>query len=136
MTKSIIYTNENGGVSIINPPWINHTIEEIAAKDVPDGVDFEIVDTSTIPTERTFRNAWRKNGNAVQTDIPAAVEIAHTMRRAMRDEEMKPLDIQVTIPSEANAAEATRQLVRTKYATMQTNIDDSSTEAALIAAMS
>jgi hypothetical protein len=34
------------------------TIEEIAAKDVPAGKPFKIVDVSEIPSDRTFRNAW------------------------------------------------------------------------------
>jgi hypothetical protein len=34
------------------------TIEEIAAKDVPAGKPYKIVDASDIPTDRTFRNAW------------------------------------------------------------------------------
>ena len=34
------------------------TIEEIAAKDVPVGKPFKIVDVADIPTDRTFRNAW------------------------------------------------------------------------------
>jgi len=34
------------------------TIEQIAAKDVPFGVPFKIIDASTIPADRTFRNAW------------------------------------------------------------------------------
>jgi hypothetical protein len=34
------------------------TIEEIAAKDVPEGKPFKIVDVVDIPTDRTFRNAW------------------------------------------------------------------------------
>ena len=35
-----------------------HRIEEIAAKDVPAGKPFEIVDAADIPEDRTFRNAW------------------------------------------------------------------------------
>ena len=35
-----------------------HTIEELAAKDVPSGKPYKIVDVSDIPTDRTFRNAW------------------------------------------------------------------------------
>lgn len=55
----IIYPTSEGGVAIIIPaPDSGLTIEEIAAKDVPAGVPFRIVDASTIPTDRTFRNAW------------------------------------------------------------------------------
>jgi hypothetical protein len=59
MNQRIIYPNDNGGVSIIVPaPECGLTIEEIAAKDVPAGKPYKIVDVSEIPTDRTFRNAW------------------------------------------------------------------------------
>jgi hypothetical protein len=59
MTKRIIYPTDDGGVAIIIPaPECGLTIEEIAAKDVPAGKEFKIVDTADVPTDRTFRNAW------------------------------------------------------------------------------
>lgn len=58
MNQRIIYENDEGGVSIIVPADCGLTIEEIAAKDVPAGKTYQIVDVSDIPTDRTFRNAW------------------------------------------------------------------------------
>ena len=55
----IIYPTADGGVAVIVPTdECGLTIEEIAAKDVPQGVPFKIVDVADIPTDRTFRNAW------------------------------------------------------------------------------
>lgn len=55
----IIYPTPEGGVAIIIPILdCGLTVEEIAAKDVPAGVPFRIVDASEIPADRTFRNAW------------------------------------------------------------------------------
>jgi len=55
----IIYPTPEGGVAIIIPaPDCGLTPEQIAAKDVPPGVPFRIVEADTIPTDRTFRNAW------------------------------------------------------------------------------
>ena len=57
----IIYPNDDGGVAILIPApeaLETMTIEEIAAKDVPAGKPFKIVDVSDIPSDRTFRNAW------------------------------------------------------------------------------
>ncbi len=55
----IIYPTPEGGVAIIIPaPDCGLTIEQIAAKDVPAGVPFRIVDVSEVPSDRTFRNAW------------------------------------------------------------------------------
>ena len=59
MSQRIIFPNDEGGVAIIVPaPDCGLTIEEIAAKDVPAGKPYKIVDVSDIPTDRTFRNAW------------------------------------------------------------------------------
>lgn len=61
MTQRIIYPNDDGGVSILipTPEYLSeHTIEELAAKDVPAGKPYKIVATEDIPTDRTFRDAW------------------------------------------------------------------------------
>jgi hypothetical protein len=58
MNQRIVYQNDEGGISIIVPADCGLTIEEIAAKDVPQGKKYHIVDISEIPTDRTFRNAW------------------------------------------------------------------------------
>tara|TARA_R100000458_G_C8225239_1_gene208438 strand:+ start:385 stop:585 length:201 start_codon:yes stop_codon:yes gene_type:complete len=57
--KRIIYNNDNGGISIIIPADnCGLTVEQIQAKDVPSGKTSWIVDTSTVPTDRSFRDAW------------------------------------------------------------------------------
>lgn len=61
MNQRIIYPNDDGGVSILIPTpeyLTEHTIEELAAKDVPAGKPYKIVDVSEIPEDRTFRDAW------------------------------------------------------------------------------
>ena len=58
MNQRIIYPTDDGGVAIIIPADCGLTIEEIAAKDVPTGKPYKIVDVADIPTDRTFRNAW------------------------------------------------------------------------------
>ncbi len=63
----------------------------------------------------------------IQIDISKAKEIAHSKRREARAEEFKPLDIQATIPTLAEQAESERQLVRDKYAAIQTEIDAATT---------
>lgn len=55
----IIYPTDEGGVAVIIPAAeCGLTIEEIAAKDVPAGKPYKIVDVSDIPEDRTFRDAW------------------------------------------------------------------------------
>ena len=63
----------------------------------------------------------------ITINIPKAKAIAHDIRRAARSAEFAPLDIKATIPSEAAAAEAARQVIRDKYAAMQTAIDAATT---------
>lgn len=58
MNKRIIYPTDDGVCIIVPAAECGLTIEEIAAKDVPAGKPFKIVDVSDIPTDRTFRNAW------------------------------------------------------------------------------
>ena len=136
--KRVAYTHTDGTCRIISPPLNTIlTVEEIMAVDVPDpvgGYDPEpvIIDAADLPQDQTFFNAWRISGAAVATDIPAAKLLAHDMRRRARDLEMKPLDIQATIPSQATAAEAARQVIRDKYATVQTDIDAAVIEADLL----
>jgi hypothetical protein len=57
MNQRIIYPTDDG-VAIIVPAYCGLTIEQIAAKDVPAGKPYKIVDVSDIPTDRTFRDAW------------------------------------------------------------------------------
>jgi hypothetical protein len=59
MNQRIIYPTDDGGVAVIVPTTeCGLSIEAIAAKDVPAGKPFKIVDVADIPTDRTFRNAW------------------------------------------------------------------------------
>ena len=61
MTQRIIYPTNDGGVAVIIPATQAlevMTIEQIAAKDVPTGKEFKIIETADVPTDRTFRNAW------------------------------------------------------------------------------
>lgn len=59
MNQRIIYPTDDGGVAVIIPSAeCGLSIEQIAAKDVPAGKPYKIVDAAEIPTDRTFRNAW------------------------------------------------------------------------------
>jgi len=56
--KRIIYQNDDGGVAVLTPADCGLTIEQIAAKDVPTGKAYKIVDVSDVPTDREWRNEW------------------------------------------------------------------------------
>jgi hypothetical protein len=55
----IIYPNGTGGICILTPaPECGLSLQEIAAKDVPAGKPWKIVDAADIPADREFRGAW------------------------------------------------------------------------------
>jgi hypothetical protein len=58
MNQRIIYPTDDGVAVIIPAAECGLTIEEIAAKDVPEGTPYKIVDVADIPSDRTFRDAW------------------------------------------------------------------------------
>ena len=124
MDKRIIYTRPDGGLSVIIPsPDCGLTVEQLAAKDVPAGLQFEVVDVADLPQSRTFRDAWERNGKAVGVSLTKAREIAHSKRRNARAKELSPLDVEATIPAKAAQAEAARQAIRDKYDATQQQID-------------
>lgn len=63
----------------------------------------------------------------IKINIDKAKQIGHDMRRAKRAEEFAPLDIQATIPAKAEEAETARQIIRDKYAAIQSQIDAAET---------
>ena len=55
MSQAIIFTNDNGGVSVCIPTG-ELPIEQVLEKDCPEGAI--IVDTNSLPTDNEFFNAW------------------------------------------------------------------------------
>ena len=132
----IIYPNPNGGICLVIPTG-ELSIEEVAAKDVPAGVPYKIVDGDELPEDHTFFNAWEYKDAAV-VNMDKAKEIGHTMRRAKRAEEFAPYDdiIAKQIPGhDATAAEASRQEIRSRYAVMQTAINAATSTDQIVAAL-
>jgi len=60
----------------------------------------------------------------IRVNMDKAKKIAHEQRRAVRAEKFAPLDIKATIPSEADVAEAARQVIREEDALLQTSMDN------------
>lgn len=128
MNQRIIYKTAEGGVAVVIPsPNSGLSLDEIIAKDIPPNSEYEIVSVSDVPVDRTFRNAWEKSGRNIVHNMGKCKDIAHARRRKMRAEEFAPLDIEATIPAKAAQAEAAREAIRQKYATMQAQIDSAST---------
>tara|TARA_B000000565_G_scaffold209724_1_gene163045 strand:+ start:228 stop:659 length:432 start_codon:yes stop_codon:yes gene_type:complete len=108
--SKIIYTNTNGTISIITPAGdVNDAI-----KDVPSGLSYEIVEDSAIPTDRSFRNAWKQNSKTIETDMTKAKEIHKANIRAARKDKLAELDIEFQKALETSAS--TTDIVSKKQA--------------------
>lgn len=58
--KKIIYKHGNNEVAIVHiSKDVNSPLESLVTRVVPPGKEWRIVDESDIPTDRTFRDAWR-----------------------------------------------------------------------------
>lgn len=65
-----------------------------------DASNVRIVDESEIPSDRTFRNAWKSNGG-VEVDMPKAREIHKDALRRLRDPLLEALDVEYQRADEA-----------------------------------
>lgn len=125
--KVIIYQNKSGGISVVVPTG------EVPLEELPTRLrlaEYEIVESSTLPSDRVFRNAWVKTGNTVVEDLTKSKELGHEMRREKRAAEFKPYDdlISKQIPgTDTDTAELARVAIRAKYATMQDSINSATT---------
>jgi hypothetical protein len=132
MRKVIVYTNSEGRVSVVVPTpeaLLTRTIEEIAKKDVPQGINYVIVDESDVPSDRTFRNAWEHSNGIITPNFPKSVELTKERLRKERIPLLADLDVQFQRAQETNAntkdivAEKNRLRDITKEADKCTTLD-------------
>ena len=87
----IIFTNENGGVSVTMPTG-EISIEAVKAKDTPTGSI--IVDYESLPTnDNDFFDAWELNGTTVSVSISKAKEMTKKRLRAEREPLLAAQDV-------------------------------------------
>lgn len=91
MTQVIIYTNDNGNVSVCIPTG-ELPIEEVQAKDTPEGSI--IVDADSLPNDHDdFFNAWRLVDGVVSVSLDAAKEITKERLRSERAPLLQAQDV-------------------------------------------
>jgi len=56
--KLAIFPNETTISVLVPAPNCELSLEEVCVKDVPTGVPYRIIDSSELPADREFRNAW------------------------------------------------------------------------------
>lgn len=94
----IIYPTKSG-IAIIHPTG-ELSIEEVAAKDVPAGVPYRIVNDDEVPSDRTFRNALEYD---LTFDTPKAQDITRERLRVERTPLLTALDVQYQRALESGA---------------------------------
>ena len=89
----IIYTTETG-ISIIHPSS-ELSIEEVLLKDVPEQykASAQIVEDDIIPSDRTFRGAWKYESGVIVEDLTRAKEIHKEKLRADRKPLLEAQDV-------------------------------------------
>lgn len=89
MAQIIIFTNDNGGVSVCIPTG-ELPIEQVLAKDCPAGAI--IVDSDTLPNNDFF-NAWELNDTTVTVNFDKAKAITKDRLRAERKPLLEAQDV-------------------------------------------
>ena len=101
MTQTIIFTNDNGGVSVCIPTG-EISIEAVQAKDTPKGSI--IVDASALPNQyNDFFDAWELADGVVTVSLAKAKEITKKRLRAEREPLLAAQDVAFQRAQEANA---------------------------------
>ena len=99
MAQVIIYTNDNGGVSVCTPTG-EISIEEVLTKDCPAGAI--IVDDSTLPTE--YFNGWEL--------VNGTVVVNETKKQAIIDAKQTVIDTKASALVKLNALGLTENEIK------------------------
>jgi hypothetical protein len=92
MSQVIVFTNEDGGVSVCYPTG-ELPIEEVQAKDTPTGSI--IVDSNFLPKEHDdFFNAWELVDGKIEVSLVKAKDITKDRLRSERAPLLQALDVQ------------------------------------------
>jgi len=125
VAQVIVFTNENGGTSLVS---VASGVDIASYKESLNEPTAIIVDRSSLPTDEEFFNSWEINdSNLVSVNMVKAKSIAHNIRKMKREEEFKPYDdlISKRIPgTDFDNVEAERIKIRAKYEIMQNDIDN------------
>jgi hypothetical protein len=101
MTQAIIFTNDNGGVSVCIPTG-EISIEAVQAKDTPKGS--LIVDTASLPNQHNdFFDAWELVDGKVEVSLAKATELTKKRLRAEREPLLAAQDVAFQRAQESGA---------------------------------
>ena len=127
MTQAIIFTNDNGGVSVCIPTG-EISIEAVLAKDCPKGSI--IINQSDLPNQHNdFFDAWELVDGKVEVSLAKAVELTKKRLRAEREPLLQAQDVAfqraLETGADTSAIVAEKQRLRdvTKLADAQTTLE-------------
>ncbi len=131
MSQRILYRNPDGSVAVLIPaPDCGMTLEEIAAKDVPQGLAWQIVEDTDLPTDRTFRNAWTLQDGLLGHDMMKCMDLTKDRLRAARKPLLEAQDVlfqrALETGADTTAIVAEKQRLRdvTKLVTPELTLDE------------
>jgi hypothetical protein len=122
MAQAIIFTNNNGGVSICVPTG-ELDIQAVKAKDTPS--NSIIVDASTLPeADNDFFDAWELSGTTVSVNLPKAKAITKDRLRAKRAPLLEAQDVlfQRALETSANTSAIVTEKTRLRNITSLADI--------------
>jgi len=124
MSQVIIFTNENGGVSVCIPTG-ELPIEEVLAKDCPVGA--VIVNADSLSSDQTYFNAWELADDVVSVNFDKAKAITKDRLRSERKPLLEAQDVafQRALESGADTAEIVAEKQRLRDITKL--VDDATT---------
>jgi hypothetical protein len=101
MTQAIIFTNDNGGVSVCIPTG-EISIEAVQAKDTPKGS--LIVNQSDLPNQyNDFFDAWELVDGKVEVSLAKATELTKKRLRTEREPLLQAQDVAFQRAQESGA---------------------------------
>jgi hypothetical protein len=127
--RKIIFTRPDGGISVVHP--VRNTLGETLTTDADieqrawdklpeDAINPQFVEADAIPTDRTFRNAWKDEGG-IKVDMGKAKDITKDRLRNERKPLLEAQDVafQRALETGANTAEIIKEKQRLRDITKQ-----------------
>ena len=134
--KRIVYLAEDGVAAVVapSPKYLakGNTIDDLLIKAVPENCrdSANVVEVDTVPSDRTFRNAWvTEQGKSVEVDLDKSKVIAKEKVREARVPKFQELDIAYQRADEAGDADAKTAVVVKKQTARDATADTKITNA-------
>ena len=134
--KRIVYQGDEGRAVVVIPApeflASGGTMDDLLIKSVPENCrdSADIVEVDTVPSDRTFRNAWvSSSGESVSVDLDKSKVLAKEKVREARTPKFQELDIAYQRADEDGDADAKAAVVVKKQTARDATADTKITNA-------